>query len=282
MKKDIYAKKPRKTSNKIIKYYPIANNRQKLDELENIKSQLDKVESIIKASTPLVKVQMPEVQEVEVNNFPEPREVKFPEVQKVEVQNQPKIDIPNNITVKNAEEIGKKIGKYIVFPKNVKAEMTNFVKPQVIPIGRGNIPGKADPEEYIPVRLTTGKKFYNALEDAYVAAAKAVRPPLWATTTTSGLAGTQFMIKSSAGTFGGYYYYNPNATAVYIQVFDSLNPTLGVDKPKLTYGVPATGGANIEIGNGIGFANGITAFATTSPFGSTPPTTGIPVNFYFL
>lgn len=99
---------------------------------------VQKVEVINQKETKL-----PEVQKVQVINQPEPKDIKFPSVQKVEVTNQKEIKFP---------------------------EMQRF------PVGKGDIPGKADPEEYVPVRLTDGKRFYNALADAFVSATKSIFP----------------------------------------------------------------------------------------------------------
>lgn len=78
----------------------------------------------------------PEVQKVsgkvqtEVTNWPEQKDIEFPDVQKVEVLNQS--------------------GSF---------EISN------LPIGKGQEAGRdARPDKYIPVRLTNGKSFYNALQ----------------------------------------------------------------------------------------------------------------------
>lgn len=78
----------------------------------------------------------PEIQKVtgkvqtEVTNWPEQKDVRFPDVQKVEVLNQ-----GDTVNVGN------------------------------LPIGEGVEAGKnARPERYVPVRLTDGKTFYNALQ----------------------------------------------------------------------------------------------------------------------
>lgn len=68
----------------------------------------------------------------EVTNWPEQKDVNFPDVQKVEVQNQPQ-----------------------------SIEITN------LPVGQGEEAGSgAKPDRYVPVRLTDGKGFYNAIQSA--------------------------------------------------------------------------------------------------------------------
>jgi hypothetical protein len=57
-------------------------------------------------------------------------------------------------------------------------------------------------------------------------------------------------VKASAGTFGGYYIYNPNATVAYLQVFDvasATSVTLGTTVPDMIFAIPAASAANIEI-----------------------------------
>lgn len=90
-------------------------------------------------------------------------------------------------------------------------------------------------------------------------------------------------VKASAGELGGYYIYNPNAAVTYIQMFDIANSSvsLGVRAPTLTFGIPATSGANLEFANGVNFATAIQIAATTTPNGSTGPTTPVPVNILY-
>jgi hypothetical protein len=91
-------------------------------------------------------------------------------------------------------------------------------------------------------------------------------------------------IKGTAGTLMGYYIYNPNAAVAYVQFFDvaSATPvTLGTTVPDLTYGIPATAGANLISDTGITFTNGIKMAVTTTATGLTAPGTGLDVNIYY-
>lgn len=121
-----------------------------------------------------------------------------------------------------------------------------------------------------------------------------VGTPVFVTTTPSTTGGwskitalaqttTKKVVKASAGTFGGYYYYNPNASVAYIQVFDlaSGSVTLGTTAPDLVYAIPALSAANIEIVNGVNMANAITLACTTTATGSTAPGTGLDLTLYF-
>lgn len=89
---------------------------------------------------------------------------------------------------------------------------------------------------------------------------------------------------SAAGTFGGYFISNPNATAACMQVFDIATAggvTLGTTRPDMVFCVPATSGANIEFANGAAMANGIQVSATTTASGSTAPPTGLDVTVLY-
>lgn len=89
---------------------------------------------------------------------------------------------------------------------------------------------------------------------------------------------------SAASAFGGYFFYNPNATEIYIQVFDVATAgavTLGTTVADLVFGLPAGGAANIEIANGVAFANGIQVAATTTDTGSSAPASNVRCNFWF-
>jgi hypothetical protein len=89
-------------------------------------------------------------------------------------------------------------------------------------------------------------------------------------------------VKGSAGTFGGYYIYNPNSSAAYVQIFDvSGTVTLGTTVPDLCLAIPATSAANIEFNQGVNFANAIKLAATTTCTGSTGPSTGLDLNVFY-
>jgi hypothetical protein len=89
-------------------------------------------------------------------------------------------------------------------------------------------------------------------------------------------------VKGSAGTFGGYYCFNPNSTVTYLQVFDTSSAvTLGTTRPHLVFGIPANSAANIEFVNGINMANAIKIAATTTASNSTAPGTGMDVTILY-
>jgi len=122
-------------------------------KIEEIQVDMHKVEI-----TNAKDISFPEVQKVEVTNQ---QEAKFPDVQRVEVVNPVAVPDVQKVEITNQKDA--------VFPGKMKVEVTN---PTTIdlPTGEGDTPGKANPSKYVPVRLTDGKHFYNALADAYVAA----------------------------------------------------------------------------------------------------------------
>lgn len=89
-------------------------------------------------------------------------------------------------------------------------------------------------------------------------------------------------VKASAGTFGGYYCFNPNSVVIYLQVFDTSSAvTLGTTRPHLVFGIPANSAANLEIANGVNMANAIKIAATTTASGNTAPSTGLDVTIFY-
>lgn len=123
----------------------------------------------------LISARNQDIQKVEVIN---PQEVvlKTPELQKVEVTNptvNPDVQKVEVVNPSNTPEIQKVEITNPTQPVEVqKVIVTNQVEKLDIPTGFGNIPGKANPEKYIPVRLTDGNKFYKALDEFYVSASK--------------------------------------------------------------------------------------------------------------
>jgi hypothetical protein len=99
----------------------------------------------------------------------------------------------------------------------------------------------------------------------------------WSVSSQTALSNTKTQIKSSAGNFGGYMFYNPNASVVYIQVWDVANAsiTVGTTAPTYVIPIPATAGANLEISLGITHATAINVAATTTATGSTAPGTAL-------
>lgn len=78
---------------------------------------------------------------------------------------------------------------------------------------------------------------------------------------------------------------NPNASLVYVQFFDAASAgavTLGTTAPKFWVAVPAYGGVvDTTVINGCVFNSGLVAAVTTTPTGSTAPTSACPLTVFF-
>lgn len=111
----------------------------------------------------------------------------------------------------------------------------------------------------------------------------------WATfNATSGdgstaLTNTAQQVKATAGTVGGWYIYNPNSSATYVNFYNatSASVTVGTTNQQMIIVVPATAGANIEFGNGITFATAISISATTTGGGNTAPASALECNVFY-
>lgn len=101
--------------------------------------------------------------------------------------------------------------------------------------------------------------------------------------TLTALTNTAQAVKASAGKLGGWYIYNPNATAMYVIIYNiaSGSVTVGTSTPKMVLCIPATSGANVELVNGITFDTAIAVAATTTGPGNTAPTTALEANFLY-
>ncbi len=99
----------------------------------------------------------------------------------------------------------------------------------------------------------------------------------WSVSSQTALTNTATAVKAAAGQFGGYMFYNPNSTVIYIQVFNvaSGSVTLGTTTPTYVVPIPAAAAANIEFANGIAHSTAITIAATTTATGSAAPTTAL-------
>lgn len=99
----------------------------------------------------------------------------------------------------------------------------------------------------------------------------------WSVNSQTALTNTKVPVKASAGTFGGYMLYNPNASVIYVQIFDatSVNVTLGSTTPTYVIALPAAAAANVEFTLGVNHANAITLAATTTATGSSAPSSAL-------
>lgn len=102
--------------------------------------------------------------------------------------------------------------------------------------------------------------------------------------TYTALTATAQVIKASAGKFGGYYIYNPNAAATYVEIYNiaAASVTVGTSTAKLVFCIPASSGANLEILAGIPFDTAMSIAATTTGGGNTAPTTALEAMVFYL
>lgn len=100
---------------------------------------------------------------------------------------------------------------------------------------------------------------------------------------STALTATAQAVKASAGTLGGWYIYNPNATATYVIIYNTASGsvTVGTTNPVMVLCIPATSAANLEMTNGINFGTAIAVAATTTGGGNTAPSTALEANFWY-
>jgi hypothetical protein len=89
-------------------------------------------------------------------------------------------------------------------------------------------------------------------------------------------------IISSAGTLGGWYIYNPNTLATYLQVFTiGTTVTVGTTVPSMVFGIPGGAAANVMDGKGLVCASGIAIAATANPTTNTAPSAAIVATIFY-
>lgn len=91
-------------------------------------------------------------------------------------------------------------------------------------------------------------------------------------------------IKASAGQLYGWYIYNPNASAQFVQLYNTAaaSVTVGTTNPLFMLTIPATSGANVEFTNGITFSNtGWSCAATSTAGGNGAPSTALDAVFFY-
>lgn len=83
--------------------------------------------------------------------------------------------------------------------------------------------------------------------------------------------------------FGGYYFFNPSTSVVYVQVFNVAGSiTVGTTPPTWVFGIPPKGGAHIEFKRGRNCENGIRIAATAQPTTNDAPAADIVGHVLYL
>jgi len=97
------------------------------------------------------------------------------------------------------------------------------------------------------------------------------------------LTATAQAIKASAGTLRGYYIYNPNVTAQFVQFYNTVSGsvTVGTTNPLFMLTIPATSGANMWSNDGIQFSTAMSWAATSTAGGNGAPGTALDAVCWF-
>lgn len=104
----------------------------------------------------------------------------------------------------------------------------------------------------------------------------------WSTNTQAALTAWE-QVKNSAGTFGGFDWFNPNNLPVYVFVYSgSAAPNIG-SPVNLEYikGIPAGAGANFDIEAGIACPQGIWVAVSVSSSSPVPPPIGLVLTTFY-
>lgn len=99
------------------------------------------------------------------------------------------------------------------------------------------------------------------------------------------LTSTAQVIKASAGTLKGYYIYNPNSSAQFVQFYNTAaaSVTVGTTNPLFMITIPATSAANLWMTDGINFSNaGWSWAATATAGGNGAPSTALDAVAWYI
>lgn len=91
------------------------------------------------------------------------------------------------------------------------------------------------------------------------------------------LTSTAQAIKASAGKLKGYYIYNPNAAASYVNFYNTAQGgvTVGTTNPLFQLTIPPASAANLWMESGVSFATAMSWSATSTAGGTGAPTTAL-------
>lgn len=90
-------------------------------------------------------------------------------------------------------------------------------------------------------------------------------------------------VKTSKGILTYYHIENPNTADAWVQIFDTAlaGVTVGTTTPKMALWVSGNGALDTALTSPAEFATAITIAATTTPTGSTAPSTGLVVTLLY-
>ena len=90
------------------------------------------------------------------------------------------------------------------------------------------------------------------------------------------------VIKASAGKLTGYYIYNPNSSATYVNFYNTAaaSVTVGTTNPLFNICIPATSAANLS-GLKVAFSTAMSWSATTTGGGNTAPSTALEATCWY-
>jgi hypothetical protein len=100
----------------------------------------------------------------------------------------------------------------------------------------------------------------------------------------SAVSNTAVLAKSSPCYLAGYNASNTNSTAVYLQFFDIAsagNVTVGTTAPVMVLAIPGNGVIDGVQVSPVPFQNGVVIAATTTPTGSTAPSSAVATTLIF-
>lgn len=91
------------------------------------------------------------------------------------------------------------------------------------------------------------------------------------------LTSTAQAIKASAGKIKGYFIYNPNATAQFVQFYNTAHGsvTVGTTNPLFMLTIPPASAANLWMESGVNFSTAMSWAATSTAGGNGAPTTAL-------
>ena len=98
------------------------------------------------------------------------------------------------------------------------------------------------------------------------------------------LGSTPTQVMTGPGVLGAALLYNPNASVVYVQVWDvaAVGGVAEGTNPKFVLPIAATSGLQFVPPTGVNMGDGLVLAATTAPTGSTGPATALSGSFFVL
>lgn len=190
-------------------------------------------------------------------------------------QKTPSVSVDVDSIIEELKKVQRTIG-------SLKFPVPNYILPFKDTEGKA-VQVNLDSSGNVPVSLASGT---NSIGQVSVVPQTSNGLSVFNATSSDGataLTNSAQAIKASAGQIYGWFIFNPNSSAQFVQIYNvaAASVTVGTTPPLFMLTIPAVSAANVEFTNGIAFSTAMSCAATATAGGNGAPSSAIDAVFFF-